>query len=600
MQYSAIDYKALNHADVFCQNAYFKANINFRLYRGQGNADVRYLWDNLDFGYTQYITDESGEVPHDNVTKSVIDTLVSKLSQVKVREFFTPVKGNFKTKKVVRTMQKFFDLWFDSQDVKTKIIRSRLQSCIFGRSWLWVNSFNNQIQLLKPWNVGIIPAEANWGKIKHALLRFDYFPKALIVDFLGQEAANELSQALKMRDEKLDSLSIFYDAVKHVVSVFIDNAVQYQEKWDYDSVPLVEDVFYDPVVGCYDISVVDLIRPIQREIDNINDKIHECLNRTLANIVVTDSSGPVRKKDVVGGAIEVYEVPGGQVPFNVTTNQFVNAQYVEWLARLETRAYERVGISQLSAMSNKPEGLDSGVALQTYEDIESDRFQTQVNDTLNLYKKLAQACIAFFPRDAQILQDSDYNVKWADVVDEQKHFNIQFSAADPTSRDPATKVQQILNLYNQGLIPVSRVSEMMEMPDLDDAYQFSSSVYDGVQKVLENALERGNYELPEYISYEVLAMEIAQLQNQLFASDDPEDQASLERLNELDAALLDVMINDGVIVLGNANAAGVAASSVSNQGVQAQGATPEGQPQQQMAQEGQMVQQAMPAQGAQQ
>ena len=39
-------------------------------------------------------------------------------------------------------------------------------------------------------------------------------------------------------------------------------------------------------------------------------------------------------------------------------------------------AFEQMGISQLSATSNKPAGLNSGKALREYNDIETDRFMT--------------------------------------------------------------------------------------------------------------------------------------------------------------------------------------------------------------------------------
>ena len=45
------------------------------------------------------------------------------------------------------------------------------------------------------------------------------------------------------------------------------------------------------------------------------------------------------------------------------------------LDRLYNRSFEIAGISQLSAQSSKPSGLDSGRALREFSDIESERFQ---------------------------------------------------------------------------------------------------------------------------------------------------------------------------------------------------------------------------------
>ena len=47
--------------------------------------------------------------PKVNVIKSVIDSLVSKISNQKVRPYFTPVNGLFSTRAIVKQAQQFFE-----------------------------------------------------------------------------------------------------------------------------------------------------------------------------------------------------------------------------------------------------------------------------------------------------------------------------------------------------------------------------------------------------------------------------------------------------------------------------------------------------------
>ena len=104
-----------------------------------------------------------------------------------------------------------------------------------------------------------------------------------------------------------------------------------------------------------------------------------------------------------------------------------------------------VGISQLSAQSKKPTGLNSGVALQTMEDVESERFEEQLNPGYSLLCRNCKTCLRVFPKGETILPDTPNRVaiKWSDIVAEEKKMQIQFSAADSLSKDPSIKVTAI-------------------------------------------------------------------------------------------------------------------------------------------------------------
>ena len=85
------------------------------------------------------------------------------------------------------------------------------------------------------------------------------------------------------------------------------------------------------------------------------------------------------------------------------TPAFINEQYMKTVQILKEQAYELVGISQLSAQSSKPAGLNSGIALTTMEDIESDRFETQLSQVIRAYVDITRVCINVFPASDNIL-----------------------------------------------------------------------------------------------------------------------------------------------------------------------------------------------------
>ena len=163
---------------------------------------------------------------------------------------------------------------------------------------------------------------------------------------------------------------------------------------------------------------------------------------------------------------------------------------------------EIVGISQLSATSQKPEGLNSGVALSTMEDIESDRFETQLNNVIRLYVDIAKACLDIFPPEEDILPNdlNRANIKWADIVEARNNMKIQFSAAQSLSKDPSEKLKQLTALAQAGIIPQSHIATLMELPDLQSGYNLANNAFNAVYTFIENVIDNGVPDtVPEYL-----------------------------------------------------------------------------------------------------
>ena len=73
-----------------------------------------------------------------NVIKSVIDSIVSKLANQKVRPYFNTINGNYKSKQAVRKAQHFFDVLFDTEKVNTKVSEAFKGACKDGIGFIYV------------------------------------------------------------------------------------------------------------------------------------------------------------------------------------------------------------------------------------------------------------------------------------------------------------------------------------------------------------------------------------------------------------------------------------------------------------------------------
>ncbi len=505
-----------------------------------------------------------------NIIKSVIDTIVSKLSNQRVRPYFNPVNGTYKTNQIVRNIQTYFDQVYDFQGVHKKISAAFRQAAIFGCGYLFVNPFTNKIEQPPTWTVSVLDSEYAFTKPTKMMIKYTYFPTLSI---------NKLTPKKIEVDNNYCTAQIYIDTEEKIAELYLNGRVVDSKKYIAEELPLVY-LHYNPTMtGNKTTTLVEELDGIQTQIDIINAKISTAMQLNPANTTYVLEGSNLKSSDVNNRVGNVYQLrmPAGmsQLPVHNVTPPPIDPAWLNLLDYYINKAYDIVGVSQLSAMSKKPCGLDSGVALQTMEDIESDRFECQVQNYINSYVDLAKVLIDVLPEDEQILPDS-YNtigLTWKDVKKQNTLFKIQYSAATALSKDPSEKLKQIMQMTQVGLIPASKAGEYMDLPDLQDAYKFAAAVNSGVQKVITNAIEEDTYEIPEYISYQVLSQEIATIQNQLYASlggkNDKETYEALERINNLDVELVAIMTENGVMDVTGQNEIQTTEEGIAGQQIQA-------------------------------
>ena len=477
--------------------------------------------------------------PSTNVIKSVIDSLVSKLSNNKVRPFFAPVDGTFKTKKVIRQAQQFFDIYYDKINLNNIISETFKDACIFDIGYIIINPFTFEVERVPSYCIEELNVN---GENKVALIKWIHQP-SLILDKYGIEAKRQYINVEMLIKENEAILYVDEKKVKTIPT---------------NGYPIVNVYYNEPINNGKTVSIVDELEGIQTQIDLINAKIAATSQLTPANLVFIDEQSGLKSSDINNKDCQIYPVgiqPGNTAnPVNVVTPVPFDPYWSSMLDFYINKAYDMIGISQLSAQSRKPSGLDSGIALQTMEDIESDRFEVQVNHFINAYINVTRKLIEIIPEDFEILPADKYQstMTWAALKEQNNLYKVQYSAATSLSKEPAERAKQIIQMSQVGLITPSKAAELMDMPDLTDAYSDAEAMEMAVSAVINNAVEYDLYEVPAYVSLTSLAREISLEQNQLFISmsagkDNSEVAESLKRLNKLDAIVADKMVQLGMI-----------------------------------------------------
>ena len=497
----------------FDGNRSYKYRRNYRYYNATKNCSLENIRDPMIVGYYNDASREFGEEmdtsanPQLNVIASCIDTLHSKIAQSKVRPFFTTINGTFKDIQCVKQAQQFFDVFYDMQNVNRKISDAFRDCCIFDTGVIYIAEDHKRIERVLPFQVFVRPAEANYGRITRIYYEQKDFPVTL------------LPKKIEINNKSIQYMDygIYYDTVEHTKAYTGNGKILLVEKYNQDIIPFVFMYYKNPIVGNISTSVADMLVNIQQEINILMAKIKDAsqLNPALTFLVPEGSNlKATQLNNRIGNILTYNPIQGGGTPVTSSAPAFIDNQYITLLNELIQKAYDLVGISMLSAQSKKPAGLNSGIALATMEDVESDRFETQLNQVIRAYIDVAKTCLQVFPQDENILPEisTRVSIKWKDIIKESTNMNIQYSGADNLSKDPSTKLQQLQQLSQAGVIPSARIPQLMQIPDLEMGYSLSNNAIDAVMAVIKDCLENDNMSVPEYIPFELLKEEIINTQ----------------------------------------------------------------------------------------
>src|SRR5574344_1342876 len=332
---------------------------------------------------------------------------------------------------------------------------------------------------------------------------------------------------------------VYYDIDAGIKAKYVQNINKvYKEEFDSDRLPFIPLHYMEPISGQTSVSVVDMLNSIQLEIDTLMAKVKDASQLNPCNTFFVPDGSNIKVGQLsnrVGNIVTYKPVPDVSNPVTTSTPPFIDNQYIQLIDELIQKAYEMIGISALSAQSKKPTGLDSGIALSTMEDVESDRFETQLNQIIKTYVDVAKKCISVFPKNENILPESNSRVtiKWKDIVEETNKMVIQKSSEDALSKDPAEKLKELQSLAQAGIIPASRVATFLEIPDINSGFSLTTNAINAVLSVIDDCLKNDNFDIPVYIPYDMLEEEILNTQWSVRSANYEKNKKDIDKLSKL-------------------------------------------------------------------
>jgi hypothetical protein len=507
--------------------------------RADRNLRCARLYGNTDFIGTSVIYSKgiAPVLPEDrvkmNVISSMADTVHSKISKMKPRVTFLTSGGDYFLGEEAKKLSKFVDGVFYANKIHSMHQDGFRDATVFDlgaiKHFIKGNKIVSERVLANELLVDDLdalygdPRSLYQVKIIHKdVLIAEYPKKASSIKLSTSNFKGQTLNSEEMKDYVLVieawHLPSSPDAGdgKHVICIEKDCLVDEEYKRSY--FPFTFFRWSKRLTGFWGQSLAERLVGIQLEINKLLRLIQKAFHLGSAFKVFLEYGSKVAKEHINNELGSIIYYSGSKPEFYAP--KVVNDEVFRHLQFLIQSAYEEAGISQLSATSKKPSGIDSGKALREYNEIETERFAITsqeyeasfletANQYIDLVKELSEAGV-----DYEAVAESKRmieKIKWSEIDIEDNEFIMQMFPTSSLPHTPAGRMQYVQELINNEFIPREYALSLLDFPDLDEYTSLVNAPLDNLKKALYNILNKGEYTPPE--PYQNLGMGIELFQN---------------------------------------------------------------------------------------
>lgn len=168
--------------------------------------------------------------------------------------------------------------------------------------------------------------------------------------------------------------------------------------------------------------------------------------------------------------------------------------------------YQQSGVSALQASSQKPQGLDSGEAIRTYDDISTDRFAALSRRYDNLFIDLTYQIVDLAKDIAE--EQGEYSTVYpnkngtkeidlpkAALVEDS--FIVQCFTQSSLPKDPAGRLAKVTEMIQSGMITLQEGRRLLDYPDLEQIEKLANAGEERIFSILDDIIETGKYVAPD-------------------------------------------------------------------------------------------------------
>lgn len=459
--------------------------------------------------------------PTFNLIQSAVDTLVSRISQNRPTPVFLTDNGDYKQRNLSKKLNGFIQGEFyqtKAYELGTIALRDAL---VEGTGVIHTfETPDNKVGLERVLLTELLvdPNEAMYGEPRQ-LYRIKLIDRdVLLANFPKLKSKIEMA-AKAYPDNSADSSKTVSDLVmvvegwhlrsgknakdgRHTLACSTGSLVA--EEYTKDRFPFTF-LHYSPrLLGFWAQGIAEQLMGTQMELNSILHTISRAIKLVGVPRVFQEEGSKVvsaHHNNEVGVIVKFRGVkPSYEVaPCNAPELYAERDKLIQY-------GYQQCGVSALQASSQKPQGLDSGEAIRSYDDISTDRFAALSRRYDNMFIELAYQIIDHAKDIAeregsyQTVYPNKNGIKQIDLPKAnllEDTFVIQCFTQSSLPKDPAGRLSKITEMIQAGMITITEGRRLLDYPDLEQVEKLANAAEERILQILDDIIESGKYTPPD-------------------------------------------------------------------------------------------------------
>lgn len=449
-----------------------------------------------------------------NLIQQCVDTAQSRVAKNKPKPRFLTENGNYTLRRRGEKLSKFLQgIYYDCKGYEIGQNAFSMGG-VFGTGCVKIFRDNKKVKIEKVFTpeITVDEDEAMYGdpktlyqvKFLNKYVLADMFPKHKRAILSCPSAVNEEDDFLLSPTDSdlvkvIEGWKITKDRLGYH-AICIKNATLLEEDWNKSKLPFQFFKFRPRLLGFWGQGIGEINAGIQLE-----------LNKTLRTIQLAMHLGSVPKifiestSKVVSAHIN-NEV-GGLIKYTGTKPSYeqlmaVPPELFQQVKNLYTAGFQQIGLSELSAVGQKPADLDSGKALREFNDIENERFsiiaQSYEQFHVNIWQHILELCEEISEEDKSfsIVALDQYGletIKFNDIKLKQNEAILQVFPTNLLASTPAGKLDDVVTMMNQGLLEKEDAYDLLDFPDIQKTFKRKNAKLLNIYRIVEEIVDNAKY-----------------------------------------------------------------------------------------------------------
>lgn len=453
--------------------------------------------------------------PTANVVYSCTDTLVSRISQDRPKPVFLTDGGDYKQRKLAQEANAFIQGEFFRVKAYDKGALQLRDACVLGNGLLKVFPSHGKVcvertletELLTDFNDAYYdnPRQLIQVKLVDRSVIMELFPDK--EEVISGAVHGNVDQTPRSTDTISDQFIVAEawhlpsgpdaDDGRHVM--VCSEGLILDEGWKREKFPFVKFGYNPNVVGYFSQGLAEILMPGQMEIYRMLIVASQSLELMGVPRIYIDELSKIVETSFNNRIGTIIKGRGNPPEFiNATSNNPEIYQWIQWLIQ---NAYQMSGISSLSASGQKPQGLNSGEAIRSYDQIQEDRFAALARRYQNIYTDLAYEMIdcakdivdetgkytTIYPG-----KDGTREVDFENIDRLNDNFVIQCYEESSLPKDPAGRQAKLSEMLAAGEIDNKEFRRLSNFPDLEQSDKLASALEERILYSLDEIVENGD------------------------------------------------------------------------------------------------------------